>query len=472
MNTNKNLITTKWQDETALDRYQLIAPLLDETLDDASRIELRRRIAKNNGLSERTIKRYSDAYDTDGFEGLKPKSRKPHNTGVLPENYEELLFEAIQLRREVPKRSVDKIITILELEGRIEPGVLKRSTLQRHLYKAGYGSMHLDAYSKARESSSKRFCKPNRMMLIQGDIKYGIKLPIGKNGVMIRTYLSSAIDDHSRYVLSSKFYDNQELSIVEDTFQSAILKYGAFDACYFDNGSQYVASQLKLSLAKLSIKAKYAPVRSGKSKGKIEKFHQVVDSYLAEAKAKKIKTLDELNYYWMIYLEEYYHKEPHDGIREYYMSLGVDVPPEGISPLQEFDRDSRPLKFIDATVVGEAFRHHETRKVDKGGCISFQGRKYETKASLISQAVEISYDPSAPEEIMVHAAGMEPFKATPLKIGEYCDQTRTLPPCIADVEPETSRFLDALEGRYKSNKKQSADAISFGGFKKEVSANV
>ena len=86
------------------------------------------------------------------------------------------------------------------------------------------------------------------MMLIQGDIKYGIKLPIGRNGAMVQTYLSSAIDDHSRYVIQSEFYASQEESIVEDTFRKVVLKAGKFDACYFDNGSQYIARQLKLSL--------------------------------------------------------------------------------------------------------------------------------------------------------------------------------------------------------------------------------
>ena len=169
-----------------------------------------------------------------------------------------------------------------------------------------------------RKSSSKRFCKPHRMMLIQGDIKYGPKLPIGKNRAMVQTYLSSAIDDHSRFILAFEFYDNQEECIVEDTFRKAILKYGRFDKCYFDNGSQYVAKQLKLSLARLSIQIAFAPLRSGKSKGKIEKFHQVVDDFIAEAKAKKIRTLDELNHYWKIFLEEYYHNKAHEGIREYY----------------------------------------------------------------------------------------------------------------------------------------------------------
>ena len=67
--------------------------------------------------------------------------------------------------------------------------------------------------------------------------------------------------------IASKFYASQEEEVVEDTFRSVLLRAGAFDRCYFDNGSQYVAKQLKLSLAKLGISISHAPVRSGKSKG-------------------------------------------------------------------------------------------------------------------------------------------------------------------------------------------------------------
>lgn len=472
MNVNKNLIVTKWQDETALERFRMIAPLQDETLDPAKRVQLRKEIAEKNGLSYKTVKRYDDAFQRSGFEGLKPISRKPHNPGSLPENYEELLQEAIQLRREVPSRSVDKIITILELEGRVAPGVLKRPTLQRHLYRAGFGRTHLEIYKDARKSSSKRFCKDHRMELVQADIKYGPVLPIGKNGAKIQTYLSSALDDHSRFLLSSRFYDNQEEGVVADTMRNAILKYGAFDSCYFDNGSQYRAGQLKLSLARISIRIRKAPVDSGKSKGKIEKFHQVVDAYLAEAKAKKLKTLEELNRYWEIFLEEYYNKQPHSGIREYYENRGVDIPSEGITPLQEFNRDSRPLRYLDAKVVGEAFLFHEKRKVDKGACISFRGKRYETKASLIGFTVEIAYDPAAPEVLTVNYPGIESFQAKPLVISGYCDQKPALPASMQALEPETSRFLDALEKQHEQSVKRRADAISFGGYRKEVAKDV
>lgn len=465
MNTTDTV--QKWQDDEALKRFTLISPLLSEGLDDAGRIAMRKQIAESNGISVRSLYRYEKAYREGQFTGLKPASREKRRSQKLPDNFDELVSEAIQLRREVPERSIEQIIMILELENRVAPGVLKRSTLERHVYKAGFGKKQMRMYADARNSSSKHFCKPHRMMLLQGDIKYGPKLPIGKNGAPVQTYLSSALDDHSRFVLASRFYDSQEETIVEDTFHTAIKLYGKFDACYFDNGTQYIAKQLHLSLGRLGIRIAHAPVRSGKSKGKVERFHQTVDAFIRESRLKNVKTLEELNRLWEIYLDEYYHKRAHSGIAEYYKSLGCEVPDTGITPLQEFNRDSRPLTYIDVAVVAEAFLHHETRKVDKGACISFRGNRYETKPSLIGCEVEISYDPMNPESITVHYRGMEPFTSSPLKIGQYCDSRPSLPASMLPQEAETSRMLDALEHRHSDAKERMADAISFASYRKE-----
>ena len=457
--------------DAALERYGIIAPLLDETLDDAAFIDLRRKQAEKYGISDRTVRRYLDRYKSGGFEGLKTKRREHYHKEGLPEDFDSILQEAILLRREVPGRSVEKIILILEMEGKVEKGVLKRSTLQKHMHDAGFGRTQIRIYadsSKMKQTSSKRYCKPNRMMMVQADLKNGPLLPIGPKGEMVQTYLSTAIDDHSRFLLHSQFYDNMKGLVVEDTMHKAILKFGHFDQSYFDHGSQYTSRDLKLALSKLSIRVSYAPVGKGQSKGVVEKFHQVVDGFIAEAKAQKIKTLEELNYYWEIYREQYYHNDPHDGIREYYKSKGINIPPEGITPRQEWNRDKRPLRYLDTALVNEAFLHHETRIVDRGGCISFNDLQYETKTSLIGFKVEIAYDPNAPETITVSYPGIEPFKAVPLEIGSQCDVSEPVPATLLPVEPETSRFLNALEKIYKENRQDKADAISFGSFKKGV----
>ena len=45
--------------------------------------------------------------------------------------------------------------------------------------------------------------------------------------------------------------------------------------------------------------------------------------------------------------DEYYHKKPHEGISEYYSSIGACVPAGGITPEQEWNRDTRALKYLD-----------------------------------------------------------------------------------------------------------------------------
>ena len=108
----------KWQDETALDRFKLISPLIDPALDPAKRAKLRQEIADNNGISERSLFRYEKAYREGNFTGLKPASRAVEpGEGPFP-GFRNVLDEAILLKREVPTRSVNQIILILEGEGK------------------------------------------------------------------------------------------------------------------------------------------------------------------------------------------------------------------------------------------------------------------------------------------------------------------------------------------------------------------
>lgn len=463
--------TKKWQDEEALKRYQMIAPLLDESLDEGKRRQLREEIAERYDVSKRSIYRYEEKYREGAFDGLRPMNREKRRSQALPDNYEEIVGEAIQLKREVPRRSVRQIIKILESEGYAPPGVIKASTLQRYLYNAGLGVKQMKRYTEKRETTSRRFCRAHRNELWQGDIKYGPDIRLS-DGRLIKTYLSSLIDDHSRYIVQSEFYDNQRQEVVEDTFHKAILKHGKCDSCYLDNGTQYTSNQLHTALAKLGIRVLHAKIRACESKGKIEKFHQKVDQFIAEIKVAHVHSLEELNRRWKIFLEQDYQKEAHDGIREYYKSYGVTVPSGGISPLQEWNRDTRGLVFLDTTVVSEAFLHHETRRLDNAGCFSFGDVRYEASAALANAEVEIVYDPMNTEVIKVLYQDMEPIMAHRVKIGAFCDKKSPLPVAMTDKLPETSRFLDALEKKYREDHQLMANALSFGEYGKAGGQNV
>ena len=182
----------KWQNEQALYRYRLISPLLDPDIDDAKRCQLREEIAEREQVSKRTIYRYEEKYRDRQFEGLVPMNREKRRSQKLPDNWDEIVGEAIQLKREVPRRSVRQIILILETEGWAPPGVIRPSTLQRYLYTAGLGVKQMKRQAESRMTSTRRFCRPHRMELVQGDIKYGPEIRT-KEGKLVKTYLSSLI---------------------------------------------------------------------------------------------------------------------------------------------------------------------------------------------------------------------------------------------------------------------------------------
>ena len=67
---------------------------------------------------------------------------------------------------------------------------------------------------------------------------------------------------------------------------------------------------------------------------------------------------------------------------------------------------------------------------------------------------------------------MDPIHAKPVTISAYAKKVPPVPVGMTDKVPETSRFLDALEKRYKEENRMMADAISFGGYRKEVESHV
>ena len=206
--------------EIAEERMSMIAPLLSQNMDSRRVEQLRQEICERNQISQRTLERYLCAYLNGGFEALKPQSRSSQSNYKIPQ---ELLDEAIQLRRELPSRSIPTIIKILELEKKAPPGFLKRTTLQDALSRAGYSTAMMKLYND-KGYASQRFQRLHRHDLWQGDIKYGLVLNLG--GVQTQTYFSCLIDDATRYILHGEFYGTMEQGIVEDTLQKAMLKFG------------------------------------------------------------------------------------------------------------------------------------------------------------------------------------------------------------------------------------------------------
>lgn len=434
-------------EDAATKRMLLIMPLLEEGLDPHRLIELKKSICEKSHLSYRTISRYLAAYQEKGFEGLKPQISYRRQKSTLPENYPELLEQAILLRRECPTRSVRDIIRIMELEGTVPNGLLGRSTLQRHLHSAGFGAKQIRLYTN-KGAAARRFAKEHRCMLYQGDIKYGPYLPIGKDGSKKQVYLAVFIDDATRYIVAAKFYENQKVEIIEDCLRTAVMHYGKPDAIYVDNGKQYRSEWMKKACAKLEIRLLFAKPYHPEGKGKVEAYNRRVDSFLSEVALAKPTTLAELNHHLEVWITEHYHKSPHHSL-------------SGISPEVAFKTDTRPLRFLPMEKVKDAFLHREQREVDKTGCISFHGMKYEVGLQYIGRKVEVSYDPSWEEELEIHYKDFQPFKVKALQIGANCGVRRKLPDHFLPAEVDSSRLLDGLNKANITNRTNREVAVVF-----------
>ncbi|HOI79648.1 MAG TPA: DDE-type integrase/transposase/recombinase [Petrimonas sp.] len=436
----------KKAEQIAEQRIQILSPLLEEGLDAAKTREIKVRICEQTGMSERTLRRYLAQYRNSGFVGLKPKGRGRKNTEeAIPSH---LLEQAILLRRQVPGRSVSQIIQILEWEGLAEPGKIKRSTLQEKLAERGYSSRQMKLYTNT-GVAARRYQQAYRNKLWHSDIKYGPYLPIGKGGMKKQVYLVTFIDDATRMILHGEFYPMLDQVIVEDCFRKAIMKHGVPEAVFFDNGSQYRTKWMNRACAKMGIRLLYAKPYSPESTGKPERFNQVVDSFLAEVALEKPQTLDKLNEFFQIWVEECYQNKPHSALKD------------GNTPLTAYRSDKKPQKFLDPDVITNAFLHCEQRKVDKAGCISFEGKKYEVGISFIGCTVDVVFDPADTNELTIEYEGHSPWKAKQLVIGERVGKRPKLPEHLTKVGTDSSRLLKAATIKNQQRREQQTPAISF-----------
>lgn len=425
--------------EIAEERMSIIAPLLAPGLDKGEIRQIRDKIVSEMGVSERTIDRYLKSYHQEGFSGLLPSGKNPSATYKIPD---ELLEEAIMLRKELPSRSISTIIQILEMEGKAEPGFLKKSTLQDALTRRGYSASMMKIYQD-RGYASQRFQRLHRMDLWQGDIKYGPVLML--NGEAVQTYLSCLIDDSTRFIVHAEFYATQEQDIVEDTLHKAVIKYGAPRRLYFDNGSQYRNHWMKRACLLMGIRLTYARPRNPQGKGKQERFNETVDQFLAELNLKLPVSLKELNDRFQAWLSECYQTAPHSALCT--------------SPEVAFKSDSVPMRFISTDLLARAFLHCESRKADKSGCISFKGKSYDLSVRFAGRTVDVCYDPADISVVTIECPDCEPFQVSERKIGEHvAPRPRRAEP---EVKADRSRLLDATDKAYKTRNVERYRAISY-----------
>jgi len=427
--------------EEGLRRYRIIAPLLDESSAECEKRHIRWLIRDREGLSSRTLRRYVAAFTQGGFDALLPGERK--DKGSCKAISPEALQMAAELRRELPARSAERIQQMLAAEGYS----VARSTLERHLRRQGLSGREIKAGKK--QTASRRFNRQGRNTLWQADLKYGPYLPDpNRPGRKMRTYLVAIIDDATRLVVQAEFYASQKLPVLEDTLRKAVLRCGAPDNLYVDNGKIFVSQWLRLACAKLRIRHLNTKAYSPESKGKIERWNRTVEEFMGEARLEKPQTLDALNTLFRDWLSEGYNHREHSAL-------------SGKSPAQAFTQDTKALRFPGPEALREAFLWEKTPKVDKSGCISLEGICYEVGVEYIGKHVLVRYDPFDLSLVEVWSGGEKKKQVSPANIGEY---NRNVKKPVEELEKASqSRLLRLFATESQKRLKQQLGAFRLGG---------
>jgi len=427
------------QDDKALFRYRLIAPLLDPDLRRGDKNQLFSAIAAKvhllpNGrerqFSRETIRGWYKRYRKYGFEaGLKSQARNDKGKSrVVPE---EIIRKACDLKIEVPQRTIRTIIKILEKEKLVEAGRLTKSTLHRI-----FQHKHLTTKVPKEKGYWQRYQAEFPNDLWQSDQMFGPYLPDPNNPTRkIRTQLLAWLDDRSRVILHAQFFFEAKLPNLEHCLRKAIQKMGLPKKIYVDNGQIYSSKHLAAVCAYLGVRLMFARPYCPEGKGKIERFFgSVRSSFLPELTVGNILTLAQINEAFWAWLELDYHHKEHEGIKA--------------KPLDIFLSHQAKLRYPSEEELKEAFLYHEKRKVHKDCTFSLLDNWYEVMPALVRQEVEIRFDPDDLETVKVYLAG-DFFQQA--KILRLSPQNRKKE---AAAEPANQTNIDYLKNLVVEHKNQ------------------
>jgi transposase len=220
-------------------------------------------------VTAETLRVWIRRYRKKGLLGLRDEPRPRRGTRVLTQEQAEQLRD---LKRQVPERSLDRIIVIAEDTGLFPQDQLRRSTVHRVLRAGGISGRAAKPPEK-KDLDRWEAAFPNDIW--QSDALAGPWLPDPQRpGKTRRAWLFAFLDDHSRLLLHGRFDWRQGQPALELVMKRALERWGVPRRCYFDNGRVYRSRHTARICAELGVmRVLFTRVRRPEGHGKIETLH-------------------------------------------------------------------------------------------------------------------------------------------------------------------------------------------------------
>ena len=369
--------------EIALFRYGLIAPVVTNTFEEASKSEYFKKVASKkyivNGHEEQyswqTIKWWYLKYLKDGYNALINKTRNDcHSSRKLKD---ETINRIKELKKEFPHISGTLIYNKLSEEGFINPNDICLGTVLKFIRD------NKIIFNETENIDRRAFVMENANDCWQADTSHGPYLTI--NGKKTLTYLIAIIDDASRLIVGARFYYNDNSYNLQDIFKSAIKKYGVPKKLFVDNGSTYKNDQFNIICANLGLVLIHARPYSGASKGKVERFfHTMKETWMRGLNWNDIKSIDELNNL----LDEFittYNNSNHSSLK--------NENNENISPNTRWFKDCNKIKKLDNNFIDISFLHTAYPTIRSDAIAYIKSHEFEVDMKYIGKKITVKYNP-------------------------------------------------------------------------------
>ena len=429
-------------------RFEVIAPLLDKTLDRIERSQIRQEILEKTyttpdgrswQISGRTLRAWLGRYKREELAGLE--NRRHKSLGQMKAISESVLAEAKELRESMRSRSIQDIKMHLKVTKGIDISKIASSTLNRHLNRVG-ATKEKDFSDRGRHQ---RFEKKHINRLWQSDCSDGIFLPDPTGlKVMRQTTLITFIDDCSRFCVHGQFYFSERLVDMLDCFRTALGARGCPTGIYTDNGPMYRAHDFAHICSALGSGLKHSTPGDPSGKGKQERHYLTIQSrFYTEAKKAGLTTLTELNEFFWGWLDECYHQVEHSEIK--------------MTPLERWQMEEDALvKRVSAERIYQALQLRSRRKVDtKTALIRLNGKRYQTSRNLAGQRVQVRwpFDDEAAVNIWQRGAFVERAELfVPAEDIDYSKRREKKEEEEPKVLDSSKRFAAALIAKFRGEK--------------------
>lgn len=311
-----------------------------------------RQLCRQFRVSRKTFYKWLKRCQTDGLDGLKNRSRRPHHSPTKTNaSIEE---RVLSVRAEQPSWGARKLRKVLGRRG--ERDLPAASTIHRILKR----HEQIDAKESAKHQKWQRFEHEAPNQLWQMDFKGWFRTDDRR-----QCHPLTVLDDHSRYVVCLEACLNQQTDTVQARLTMTFRRYGLPERMTMDNGAPWGSDQahpytpLTAWLIRLGIRVSHSRPYHPQTQGKDERFHRTLGVDLLQW--HHFRHIDEVQHHFDGYRNVYNQERPHE-------ALGQNVPVSryAVSP-RSFPEVLPPIEYDTSDVI---------RIVCDHGRIRFGGKRY------------------------------------------------------------------------------------------------